>query len=66
MNRTDKYRGVFPALYACYDKKGEVDLEAVKALTEYLINSGVNGVYVGGCADERILVRRGGSLQFPA
>ena len=54
MNRTEKFRGVFPALYACYDKKGDIDTGAVKALTEYLIESGVNGVYVGGSSGECI------------
>ena len=54
MNRTEKFRGVFPALYACYDKNGDVDTDAVKALTEYLIESGVNGVYVGGSSGECI------------
>ncbi len=54
MSNTEKFRGVFPALYACYDKKGDVDLDAVRALTEYLIEKGVNGVYVGGSSGECI------------
>ena len=49
-----KYQGVFPALYACYDEKGEVSAERVKAFTQYLIDKGVNGLYVGGSSGECI------------
>ena len=49
-----KYQGVFPALYACYDEAGEVSPERVKAFTQYLIDKGVNGLYVGGSSGECI------------
>ncbi len=49
-----KYQGVFPALYACYDENGEVSQERVKAFTQYLIDKGVNGLYVGGSSGECI------------
>ena len=49
-----KYQGVFPALYACYDENGEVSPERVKAFTQYLIDKGVNGLYVGGSSGECI------------
>lgn len=50
----NKYKGIFPAFYACYDKSGEIDRESVKAFTRYLISKGVNGLYVGGSSGECI------------
>ena len=49
-----KYEGIFPALYACYDENGEVSADRVKAFTQYLIDKGVNGLYVGGSSGECI------------
>ena len=54
MKDMQKYRGVFPAFYACYDKNGEIDPAAVRKLTEFLIHKGVKGVYVGGSSGECI------------
>ena len=51
---TDKYAGVFPAFYACYDEEGNVSPERVEALTEYLIGKGIQGLYVGGSSGECI------------
>ena len=50
----NKYAGIFPAFYACYDKNGEINAQAVKELTEYLIGKGVTGLYVGGSSGECI------------
>ena len=50
----DKYAGVIPAFYACYDKDGAVSPEGVRALTRYLIGKGVKGLYVGGSSGECI------------
>ena len=49
-----KYKGIFPAFYACYDKDGKVSPEGVREFTEYLIEKKVNGVYVGGSSGECI------------
>lgn len=49
-----KYEGVFPALYACYDEEGEVSPKRVKEFTQYLIDKGVTGLYVGGSSGECI------------
>ena len=54
MRDLSKYRGIFPAFYACYDDKGAVSPERVRALTEYLIGKGVTGLYVGGSSGECI------------
>ncbi len=50
----DKYKGIFPAFYACYGSDGEIDRERVKAFTKYLIGKGVKGLYVGGSSGECI------------
>ena len=47
MNRnTEKYHGIIPAFYACYDDNGEISVERTQALAEYYINKGVKGLYV--------------------
>ena len=49
-----KYQGVIPAFYACYDEKGAISPDRVRALTKYLIGKGVTGLYVGGSSGECI------------
>ena len=49
-----KYEGIIPAFYACYDAEGKVSLDACKALTQYYIDKGVQGLYVGGSSGECI------------
>lgn len=49
-----KYEGVIPAFYACYDENGEVSPERVRALAQYHIDKGVQGVYVNGSSGECI------------
>ena len=54
MKDIQKYQGVIPAFYACYDKNGEISPAAVRQLTEYFVQKGVKGVYVGGSSGECI------------
>ena len=54
MANLEKYRGIIPAFYACYDDEGNVSPERVRALTEYHIKKGVKGVYVNGSSGECI------------
>ena len=54
MGKLDKYRGIIPAFYACYDAAGNVSGERVQALTQYYIDKGVKGVYVNGSSGECI------------
>ena len=54
MRNLEKYKGVIPAFYACYDKEGNISPEGVQALTGYFIEKGVKGVYVNGSSGECI------------
>lgn len=54
MKDHNKYRGIFPAFYACYDKSGNISPECVREFAEYLIQKKVNGLYVGGSSGECI------------
>lgn len=54
MSRIDKYKGIFPAFYACYDDNGEVSPERTRAMARFLIHKGVNGLYVCGSSGECI------------
>ena len=49
-----KYHGVFPAFYACYDDNGAISPDRVERFTDYLIQKGINGLYVGGSSGECI------------
>lgn len=49
-----KFQGVIPAFYACYDDNGNVSAERVRALTKYLMDKGIKGLYVGGSSGECI------------
>ncbi|MBS6500849.1 MAG: dihydrodipicolinate synthase family protein [Clostridium sp.] len=54
MRDLNKYRGVIPAFYACYDDNGEISPERVRKLTEFHIKKGVKGIYVNGSSGECI------------
>ena len=65
----DKFKGIFPAFYACYDDLGEVSEERTKDLCAYLLGKGVNGLYVGGSSGECIyqsLEERKATLKYVA
>lgn len=55
---TKKFRGIFPALYACYDENGKVSTDRTKALTKYLMDKGIQGLYVGGSSGECIYLSK--------
>ena len=44
MSQIEKYQGIIPAFYACYDEAGAISPERVRALTEYFIQKGVKGL----------------------
>ena len=54
MRNLEKYKGVIPAFYACYDSEGNISPEGVQALTKYFVEKGVKGVYVNGSSGECI------------
>ena len=54
MKDLSKYQGIIPAFYACYDAEGAVNPAAVRELTRWFIEKGVNGLYVGGSSGECI------------
>ena len=54
MKDLKKYEGIIPAFYACYNAEGGINTEAVRKLTRWFIEKGVQGVYVGGSSGECI------------
>lgn len=50
----NKYKGIIPAFYACYNENGDINVKMVETFTEYLIDKGVKGLYVGGSSGECI------------
>ena len=49
-----KYEGIIPAFYACYDAEGKINPAAVREMTQWFIDKGVTGLYVGGSSGECI------------
>ena len=45
MKTNEKYCGIIPAFYACYDDSGQVSADRVKKLTRYFIEKGVKREY---------------------
>ena len=37
-----KYQGIFPAFYACYDENGHISPDGVRAFTRFLMDKGVH------------------------
>ena len=54
MKDVSKFQGIIPAFYACYDEKGAISPSAVREMTRWLIDQGVQGLYVGGSSGECI------------
>ena len=54
----EKYAGVIPAFYACYDETGEVSATGARALARHLVDKGVKGLYVGGSSGECIYLEK--------
>ena len=54
MKDYSKYQGIIPAFYACYDARGDISPEGVRALAEHFLKKGVKGLYVGGSSGECI------------
>lgn len=54
----EKYCGVIPAFYACYEDDGSVSRERTKKLARYLVNKGIKGLYVGGSSGECIYLEK--------
>ncbi len=54
----EKYHGVIPAFYACYEDDGSVSVERTRALARHLVNKGVKGLYVGGSSGECIYLEK--------
>lgn len=54
MEHFNKYKGVIPAFYACYDEAGNLSRQRIRTYAESLITKGVTGLYVGGSSGECI------------
>ncbi|NLW19856.1 MAG: N-acetylneuraminate lyase [Clostridiales bacterium] len=50
----NKYHGIFPAFYACYDDVGGISPARSQALARHLLAQGVQGLYVNGSSGECI------------
>ena len=54
----EKYAGIIPAFYACYDEAGEISEKSTRALARHLVGKGVKGLYVGGSSGECIYLEK--------
>lgn len=54
MRNLERYKGVIPAFYACYEDNGEVSVARTQAFVKYLADKGVKGLYINGSSGECI------------
>ncbi|MDL2324190.1 dihydrodipicolinate synthase family protein [Ruminococcaceae bacterium OttesenSCG-928-A16] len=54
MRNIEKYKGIIPAFYACYNQSGDIDDARTAALAHHLVNKGVKGLYLCGSSGECI------------
>ncbi|MBO0488217.1 dihydrodipicolinate synthase family protein [Vagococcus fluvialis] len=54
MTKLEKYKGIIPAFYACYDENGNISGERVQELAKFYLDKDVKGLYVGGSSGECI------------
>ena len=52
MSIPEKFKGVFPAFYACYDSNGNVSHERTSRLAQFYYSLGIPGLYVAGSSGE--------------
>jgi N-acetylneuraminate lyase len=65
----EKFKGIIPAFYACYDDAGEVSENRTRDFCNYLYEKGVKGLYVSGSSGECIyqnLEERKATLKYVA
>jgi len=58
MRNLEKYHGVIPAFYACYEDDGSASPERSRVLARHLVSKGVKGLYVGGSSGECIYLEK--------
>ena len=59
-----KFQGIFPALLTPFDKNDNVNEEVLRGVTQYNLDKGVNGFYVGGSTAEAFLLSTQERLQI--
>lgn len=65
----NKFKGIIPAFYACYDEAGDISPERITELSQYLYEKGIQGLYVGGSSGECVyqsLTERKATLKYVA
>lgn len=55
MGVPEKFKGVFPAFYACYDEDGNISRDRSAKLAEFYCSLGIKGLYLTGSSGECIL-----------
>ena len=57
MSQVEKYQGIIPAFYACYDRDGKVSEQRTRALARHFVKKGVKGLNVCGSSGECIYLK---------
>ncbi len=58
MSKVEKYQGIIPAFYACYDDDGKVSKQRTRELARHMADKGVKGLYVCGSSGECIYLSK--------
>ncbi len=58
MSKVEKYQGIIPAFYACYEEDGKVSKQRTRELARHMADKGVKGLYVCGSSGECIYLSK--------
>ena len=64
MRNLEKYHGVIPAFYACYEDDGSASPERSRVLARHLVSKGVKGLYVGGSSENAFIWKKKNGWRF--
>ncbi|NLO85968.1 MAG: N-acetylneuraminate lyase [Clostridiales bacterium] len=63
-SRFEKYHGIIPAFYACYEEDGSVSAQRTRVFARHLVTKGVKGLYVCGSSGECIYLEKEERMQI--
>lgn len=58
MSKVEKYQGIIPAFYACYEEDSKVSKQRTRELARHMADKGVKGLYVCGSSGECIYLSK--------
>ena len=61
--KIEDFKGVIPASLSIFDINENLDIEATKEFTEFLLSFGISGLYLTGSTGEGFLMKSDGNCK---